>query len=552
MIHLWLATSAFYSAAPLPACRSPRIRVVRLDHGDIEVLSWRELQRACVAEGLPARGKAVELRERLRQVEALRRDSRTMRDREERRERDRFDAAAGAIEVLQQEARAEQAQLAAELRQLEEAPEEEPPPRAELRSDAAARRFEDLKARGEAEVRRREQRRRLLSEGGARVSQGAERRRRLSAGTAARPEEAGGVEEEAVGGRDRLLPAEATEEEVSAAQTLSPAVGSAGGLADGVAGVVSCLGNASDSLPRYCEQYESVWAAAAANSAAQPSPRMLNTRIASAPSAREVLRLHAEFGSTFNEEGVVARLFQREPALLAPLRLQTTGSLLLLRRRWGARAVASTAHSLALLSDAIGMVANVAWAFAAADHRTAPALFDEGFGRHVESLGGGFNDGSLVQLHQWALWLERECGRADGLPSEQLRARFHAAFASRGGRPSRLHKEVLSALASLRLEPAEHLQTDEGYTLDLVVEWRGERAAVVVAVMVDAPWHFHNRQPTGHTLLRRRQLRHFGWRVLPLPHWEWSTLYHSAVADDAPPQRRMQTYLLYALEQRVI
>lgn len=51
------------------------------------------------------------------------------------------------------------------------------------------------------------------------------------------------------------------------------------------------------------------------------------------------------------------RLFQREPALLAPLRLQTTGSLLLLRRRWGARAVASTAHSLALLSDAIGMVA---------------------------------------------------------------------------------------------------------------------------------------------------------------------------------------------------
>lgn len=233
MIHLWLATFAFYSAAPLPACRSPRIRVVRLDHGDIEVLSWRELQRACVAEGLPARGKAVELRERLRQVEALRRDSRTMRDREERRERDRFDAAAGAIEVLQQEARAEQAQLAAELRRLEEAPEEEPPPRAELRSDAAARRFEDLKARGEAEVRRREQRRRLLSEGGARVSQGAERRRRLSAGTAARPEEAGGVEEEAVGGRDRLLPAEATEEEVSAAQTLSPAVGSAGGLADG-------------------------------------------------------------------------------------------------------------------------------------------------------------------------------------------------------------------------------------------------------------------------------------------------------------------------------
>ena len=228
-------------------CPSPGLPVashpVRLDHGDIEVLSWRELQRACVAEGLPARGKAVELRERLRQVEALRRDSRTMRDREERRERDRFDAAAGAIEVLQQEARAEQAQLAAELRQLEEAPEEEPPPRAELRSDAAARRFEDLKARGEAEVRRREQRRRLLSdgsaEGSARVTQGAERRRRLSEGTAARPEEAGGVAEEAVGGRDRLPPAEATEEEVSAAQTLSPEVGSAGGLADGVTGVLA-------------------------------------------------------------------------------------------------------------------------------------------------------------------------------------------------------------------------------------------------------------------------------------------------------------------------
>ena len=47
----------------------------------------------------------------------------------------------------------------------------------------------------------------------------------------------------------------------------------------------------------------------------------------------------------------------------------------------------------------------------------------------------------------------------------------------------------------------------------------GER----IAVEVDGPSHFlgGSHQPTGSTLLKHRQLRHFGWRLESVPYWEW-------------------------------
>ena len=44
-----------------------------------------------------------------------------------------------------------------------------------------------------------------------------------------------------------------------------------------------------------------------------------------------------------------------------------------------------------------------------------------------------------------------------------------------------------------------------------------------VAVEVDGPSHFVGRsqQPTGATLLKQRQLRHFGWRLASVPYWGW-------------------------------
>ena len=46
----------------------------------------------------------------------------------------------------------------------------------------------------------------------------------------------------------------------------------------------------------------------------------------------------------------------------------------------------------------------------------------------------------------------------------------------------------------------------------------------VVAVEVDGPKSVVGRTPTGATAIKRRQLRAAGWKVLPVPYWEWDTL----------------------------
>ena len=54
----------------------------------------------------------------------------------------------------------------------------------------------------------------------------------------------------------------------------------------------------------------------------------------------------------------------------------------------------------------------------------------------------------------------------------------------------------------------------------------GEAGGVAFGVEVDGPSHFFpgTRQPTGATLLKRRQLRHFGTRLGVVPYWEWDAL----------------------------
>ena len=82
-------------------------------------------------------------------------------------------------------------------------------------------------------------------------------------------------------------------------------------------------------------------------------------------------------------------------------------------------------------------------------------------------------------------------------------------FGSEEGRPSQMQRNVSVALASLGLRPEEEVVLHEGYSLDLVVQWRGER----IGVEVDGPSHFEGREPNSATLLKRRQLRHLagGW-----------------------------------------
>lgn len=65
------------------------------------------------------------------------------------------------------------------------------------------------------------------------------------------------------------------------------------------------------------------------------------------------------------------------------------------------------------------------------------------------------------------------------------------AFEAPSIRVSALQHDVADALRELQLSPAEEVKTELGYTIDLVVEWQGQR----VGVEVDGPWHFIG--PTG-------------------------------------------------------
>jgi hypothetical protein len=130
----------------------------------------------------------------------------------------------------------------------------------------------------------------------------------------------------------------------------------------------------------------------------------------------------------------------------------------------------------------------------------------------------------LRQLHQWALWHADERGCSEGLPSRALLDWSRAAFGSEEAQPSGLQRRVCVALSSLGLCPEEEVVLHEGYSLDLVVEWRGE----LVGVEVDSPFHFIWHEPSGATQLKRRQLRPLGWRLVSVPYWEWDEVAASS------------------------
>ena len=186
-------------------------------------------------------------------------------------------------------------------------------------------------------------------------------------------------------------------------------------------------------------------------------------------------------------------------------------------------------------------LANTAWAFAVLDHLPSESsLFDQRFAHHCDALAHAFSTEYLRQLHQWRLWYASERACSDGLPGAALLARCDAAFRSAEAQPSRLQRDVAKALASLGASVQEEKVLEEGHSLDLVVDWRGER----LAVEVDGPSHFVGRVPTGATLLKRRQLRHFGWRLVTMPYWEWDELHHP---DQSKQREQRAAYLLSLL-----
>jgi hypothetical protein len=99
---------------------------------------------------------------------------------------------------------------------------------------------------------------------------------------------------------------------------------------------------------------------------------------------------------------------------------------------------------------------------------------------------------------------------------------------------------VANAVASLGASVQEEKVLAEGYSLDLVVDCGGEG---LIAIEVDGPSHFVGRDPTAATLLKRRQLKHVGWRLVSVPYWEWDGLAHP----DKSKQREQRAAYLSAL-----
>jgi len=221
-------------------------------------------------------------------------------------------------------------------------------------------------------------------------------------------------------------------------------------------------------------------------------------------------------------------------------------------------AFASAGHAAPTLFDAIAKEAsgrvcefnnqdlsNVAWAFAAADCLPESSLFDQRFARRCEELAHEFPIQGLSQLHQWRLWYESERTSSDGLPGTALLARCAAAFREAEAQSSRLQRQVAQTLVSLGASVQEEVVLEEGYSLDVVVDWHGER----LAIEVDGPSHFLGREPTCATALKRRQLEHFGWRLISVPYWKWDELDHP---EQKTAQRQQTAYLSALLSERCV
>ena len=86
-----------------------------------------------------------------------------------------------------------------------------------------------------------------------------------------------------------------------------------------------------------------------------------------------------------------------------------------------------------------------------------------------------------------------------------------------------MQRHVGVAMASLGLRPEEEVVLHKGYSLDFALVRRGE----LVGVEVDGPLHFEGREPNCAMLLKRRQLRHLGWRLVSVPYWEWDEVLAS-------------------------
>ena len=163
-------------------------------------------------------------------------------------------------------------------------------------------------------------------------------------------------------------------------------------------------------------------------------------------------------------------------------------------------------------------IANIAWAYAVANVND-PSLFNSDFIDALQAKANDFVTENLSQLYQWQLWQD-ELKSGINLPPA-LRKKCRKSFESQSYQSSNFQDDVISVLSSIGMLPEEEVLTSSGYRLDALVEVNGTK----VGIEVDGPSHFINQQPTGSTLLKRRQVNNLDdIRIVSVPYWEWQKL----------------------------
>ncbi|KAJ1482689.1 hypothetical protein T484DRAFT_1803178 [Baffinella frigidus] len=182
---------------------------------------------------------------------------------------------------------------------------------------------------------------------------------------------------------------------------------------------------------------------------------------------------------------------------------------------------------------------------------------DACFGTSYNQLSGSMAESMAVQLlsmreqlsvedkrqiHQWLLFCDldlewrRQLPRSMQTVKEELgggcRQAFESATVSTSLLQAEVAKQLRLALPELECEE-EFVDPTSGYSIDIRAAQRGagnasdrgSGAGRGWAVEVDGSSHFlkigGGRQPTGSTLLKRRQLAQLGYTAVSVPYWDW-------------------------------
>ncbi|KAJ1488009.1 hypothetical protein T484DRAFT_1784665 [Baffinella frigidus] len=180
-------------------------------------------------------------------------------------------------------------------------------------------------------------------------------------------------------------------------------------------------------------------------------------------------------------------------------------------------------------------ITNLFWALACFD--TSPSqlslLVVESMAVRLLSLREQLSVEGKRQMHQWLLFCDLHPEWRGQLPrsmqkvKEELGGAFRQAFAREAPITSQTQADVAKQLRRLfpELEVEEEYEDPKsGYSIDSRVSGAGR----VWAVEVDGPTHFlkggSGREPSGSTLLKRRQLGELGYTAVAVPFWEWDAL----------------------------